>query len=210
MQHGDIWRGIDLLAKHHGLSTSGLAKLAGLDATAFNKSKRRPKNGRPRWPSTESISRILSAVGTDFEAFARLVSGRKATEIPLLTRSEVEMMTAPPLAQGSMIQDMQTFAPPRLSEFEQSFAVEIGEDDLAPTYAAGDRLIATLQTELAVGDRVIIKPQLHRALFGTLCAVSRDHVEIDTSSGQHMFDRAALEWTARILWISQHAHQASA
>ena len=63
MQHGDIWRGIDLLARNHGLSTSGLAKLAGLDATAFNKSQRLPKDGRPRWPSTESISRALDAVG---------------------------------------------------------------------------------------------------------------------------------------------------
>ncbi|MEL6861954.1 MAG: helix-turn-helix transcriptional regulator, partial [Pseudomonadota bacterium] len=53
MQHGDIWRGLDELAARSGLSTSGLARLAGLDATAFNKSKRQSKDGRLRWPTTE-------------------------------------------------------------------------------------------------------------------------------------------------------------
>ena len=62
MQHGDIWRGVDRLAHKHGMSPSRLAKLAGLDATAFNKSKRVSKTGRLRWPSTESLARALAAV----------------------------------------------------------------------------------------------------------------------------------------------------
>ncbi len=40
MQHKDIWRGLDQLAAHHGLSASGLARRAGLDPTSFNPSKR--------------------------------------------------------------------------------------------------------------------------------------------------------------------------
>lgn len=65
MLHNDIWRGLDLLAEQNGLSVSGLARRAGLDATAFNKSKRTAKDGRPRWPSTESISRALVAVNAE-------------------------------------------------------------------------------------------------------------------------------------------------
>ena len=75
MKHTDIWRGIDRLAAHHQLSASGLAKLAGLDATAFNPSKRKAKDGRPRWPSTESVARALDAVGAGFDDLAALIEG---------------------------------------------------------------------------------------------------------------------------------------
>ena len=58
--HDEIWSAIDRLAESKGLSASGLARLAGLDPTAFNRSKRISPNGKPRWPSTESLSRILA------------------------------------------------------------------------------------------------------------------------------------------------------
>lgn len=70
MQHKDIWRGLDQLAAHHGLSASGLAKRAGLDPTSFNLSKREGAGGRPRWPTTESLARVLGAVGAGFGDFA--------------------------------------------------------------------------------------------------------------------------------------------
>ena len=36
LTHGKIWTAIDALARRYGLTPSGLAKRAGLDATAFN------------------------------------------------------------------------------------------------------------------------------------------------------------------------------
>lgn len=48
-----IWAAIEKIADMRGLTPSGLAKLAGLDAPAFNKSKRVKRNG-VRWPSTET------------------------------------------------------------------------------------------------------------------------------------------------------------
>src|SRR4051812_30006467 len=69
LQHRAIWDGIDALARRQGISVSALAKLAGLDATAFNISKRVSKDGRERWPSTESLSKILDATGETFDAF---------------------------------------------------------------------------------------------------------------------------------------------
>ena len=78
MRHDDIWRAIDALAAEHGLSASGLARKAGLDPTAFNPSKRVGADGRARWPSTESVAKILTATGTSIEAFAALVTGMPA------------------------------------------------------------------------------------------------------------------------------------
>ena len=63
MRHDDIWRAIDALAAEHGLSASGLARKAGLDPTAFNPSKRIGADGRARWPSTESVAKVLAATG---------------------------------------------------------------------------------------------------------------------------------------------------
>ena len=61
MRHTDIWKAVDSLAAQHGLSASGLAKRAGLDPTAFNKSKRAGADGSPRWLSTESLMKALDA-----------------------------------------------------------------------------------------------------------------------------------------------------
>jgi phage repressor protein C with HTH and peptisase S24 domain len=52
LTHARVWSAIDALARRYGLSASGLAKRAGLDPTAFNKSKRVTGEGRPRWPTT--------------------------------------------------------------------------------------------------------------------------------------------------------------
>src|SRR5580658_6113741 len=78
MKHEDIWRALDTLAAENGLSASGLARRAGLDATTFNRSKRRMPDGRARWPSTESVAKVLEATGASLEAFTALVSGARA------------------------------------------------------------------------------------------------------------------------------------
>jgi phage repressor protein C with HTH and peptisase S24 domain len=75
LTHASVWRAIDCLAAKHGLSSSGLARRAGLDATAFNKSKRHSPNGQPRWPSTETIAKILAATG---EPLADFIACEKA------------------------------------------------------------------------------------------------------------------------------------
>jgi phage repressor protein C with HTH and peptisase S24 domain len=79
--HQSVWRAIDLIAQRRGLSTSALAKAAGLDGTAFNPSKREYQ-GRPRWPSTESVAKVLQATGTSWTQFARIVEAGDGKWIP--------------------------------------------------------------------------------------------------------------------------------
>ena len=71
--HTQIWQGLDRLAQSQGYSPSGLAKLAGLDPTSFNKSKRTSPEGKPRWPSTESLSKVLAATNSTMSDFVGLV-----------------------------------------------------------------------------------------------------------------------------------------
>jgi len=71
--HEALWRALDLMAEMHGLSPSALAIKAGLDPTALNPSKRVSSAGRKRWPSTETLSKLLAVVRMDLGTFAKLV-----------------------------------------------------------------------------------------------------------------------------------------
>ena len=79
MTNDQLWDAIINLAKWLHLSCSGLAKLAGLDATTFNKSKRWSKEGQPRWPSTNSISKILASTGASLEDFTKFIPSHDNT-----------------------------------------------------------------------------------------------------------------------------------
>ena len=70
MTNDQLWDAIINLAKWLHLSCSGLAKLAGLDATTFNKSKRINRFGEKRWPTTCSLAKVLNATGFTLAEFA--------------------------------------------------------------------------------------------------------------------------------------------
>lgn len=78
--HEELWSAIDMVAKRAQLTPSGLARRAGLDPTTFNKSKRFSADGRPRWPSTESLAKILEVTEIDVMTFAQLLGGEKYSE----------------------------------------------------------------------------------------------------------------------------------
>ena len=73
LTHSQIWSAIDALAKLRNISVSALARKSGLDPTSFNPSKRLTSEGRERWPSTESIAKILKATETSVADFMELV-----------------------------------------------------------------------------------------------------------------------------------------
>ena len=62
------------------MTPSGLAKRARLDPTTFNKSKRVTRDGKPRWPSTETLAKILQATGTTLAEFARSIDAIESIE----------------------------------------------------------------------------------------------------------------------------------
>lgn len=73
MTHEEIWHAIERFADDRKMSCSGLAKLSGLDATTFNRSKRFSKQGQERWPNVHSIAKILSATGANIGDFVKYV-----------------------------------------------------------------------------------------------------------------------------------------
>jgi DNA-binding phage protein len=71
--HDTLWHAIEEVARTRHWSISHLATRAGLDPTALSASKRLGPDGKPRWPSTHTISRILRATQLTLVDFAALV-----------------------------------------------------------------------------------------------------------------------------------------
>lgn len=74
--HDAIWAAIDEMADRMGLTRSGLAVAAGLDATTFNKC-RESLNGVPHWPSFKSLARVLNLANMTLTEFAKIVESKE-------------------------------------------------------------------------------------------------------------------------------------
>lgn len=94
LTHDDIWTAIERLAASNGYSPSGLAKRAGLDPTSFNKSKRVSPDGKPRWPSTESISKILTVTDSNMSDLIALIDDGGRQHFTSLSRKDMALDAA--------------------------------------------------------------------------------------------------------------------
>ena len=89
--HQNIWFALDRLANACGYSTSGLARKAGLDPTSFNQKQTGGPDGKPRWPSTESISGVLEATGSPLSDFISLLEKTKIFNLHILKSHFLDM-----------------------------------------------------------------------------------------------------------------------
>lgn len=216
--HDWIWHAIDTLAGRRGLSASGLARLAGLDPTAFNPSKRFTPEGRPRWPSTESIAKVLEATGTALDEFAMLemsadlpaakppAAGAEAPgdldAVPLL--GEVRDAAVDGLAPVVSLAAARRRANSRRAlSADGRFALSVADDSLEPAYSQGNTLIASVAERARCGDRVVVKPVGGLALPRLLMATTRARIELAPfrpGEGGLALERDAVDWIARIVW----------
>ena len=144
LTHNQIWTAIDRLAARAKLTPSGLAKKAGLDPTTFNKSKRITSEGRPRWPSTESVAKALAATGTKIDTFVNLITDGKVaiSNVPLIGFAEA--------GAGGYFDDggfpvgkgWEEIAFPSVTD-EHAYALEISGDSMKPAYRSGDVIIVS-------------------------------------------------------------------
>lgn len=161
--HEQIWRGIDLMAAHAQTSPSGLARRAGLDATTFNPSKRTSADGsKPRWPSTESLSKAMRAAGLDFAAFAALVSGRPETKG--LRTTDLAERTPPPRFGLDGLPRRTGDLPLPVFDPVRHVAVRVSGDRMAPVYRDGELLILDRTSDAVSGNRVLV--ELHSGEIG--------------------------------------------
>ncbi len=214
LSHAQIWSAIDRLADRNGVSVSGLARRAGLDPTAFNKSKRKSADGRLRWPSTESLSRILEAMDCSMDRFMTLteppLSGKGAKPgaglaVPLLGFAQA--------GDGGYFDDGGYPAGYGWDVIElpaagarHAYALKVQGDSMLPLYRDGDTLIVEPEAQVRTGDRVVVKTRQGEVLAKRLCRQTPQTVELQSLNPDHpdrTLDIGEIEWIARIAWASQ-------
>jgi phage repressor protein C with HTH and peptisase S24 domain len=209
LTHAQIWSALDQLAARCHMSASGLAKAAGLDPTSFNKSKRISGDNppRPRWPSTESVAKVLAATGTSFADFAQLaepaqLQGRSVPLIGLAQAGAEGFFDDAGFPAGHGWDEVDLPAIGR----EGVYALEISGDSMAPVYREGDRIIVAPDVEPRRGDRVVVKTRDGEVMAKELVRLTGKSVELRSLNPEHpprTLDRKDVSWIARVLWASQ-------
>lgn len=200
------------------MSPSGLARRAGLDPTSFNKSKRQSADGRERWPSTESIAKVLDATGSTIGQFMEFLrpEGSRAAEsldrsvpsnaIPLLGFAQAGAGGffddgGFPAGQGWDVVDF-----PAAGTKAGVYALEIQGDSMQPLYRDGDVLIVEPGAQVRRGDRVVVKTTEGEVMAKVLMRQSARGIDLHSLNPEHpnrSFDLSEVEWIARIIWASQ-------
>src|SRR3954471_7818305 len=208
LTHSDIWNAVDRLAEKSGLTASGLAKAAGLDPTTFNKSKRITPEGRPRWPSTESVAKSLQATNTTFDTFVSLVTNRGGAStqaIPLIGLAQAGSGGYFDDAGFPVGKGWDEIAFPAVND-EHAYALEISGDSMEPTYRDGDVIIVSPAAPVRRGDRVVVKSKNGEVMVKELKRQTAKQVELKSLNADHPERTLSLEevvWIARIVWASQ-------
>ena len=206
LTHPQIWRAIDALAARHSMSPSGLAKLAGLDPTTFNKSKRGTANGKLRWPSTESIAKVLTATGASLQDFVALMAGGSMRRmVPLIGMAQAGVKGYFDGAGFPAGSGWEEIAFPDLSG-EHCYALEITGDSMLPVYRDGDRIMVSPSGSLRRGDRVVVKSHNGEVMAKQLGRLTAQRIELKSFNpafDDRNFALSEIAFVHRIIWASQ-------
>lgn len=207
LTHSQIWAAIDTLASRHGMTASGLARKAGLDPTTFNRSKRQGPDGRLRWPSTESLAKILHATSATLDEFMGLLTSRPETarRIPLIGMAQA--------GDGGFFDDAgfpagagwDEIVFPHIAD-ENAYALEISGESMLPAYRDGDVVIVSPNSPVRRGDRVVMKTREGEVLAKELKRRTARTIELRSINPEHpdrAFDVKDVQWIARIVWAAQ-------
>jgi phage repressor protein C with HTH and peptisase S24 domain len=212
LSHSTIWDAIDAIAERHGFSASGLARVAGLDATAFNRSKRVSKDGRERWPSTESIAKVLEATGESFDQFLSGAGAYMQMAAPLM-RPSVPLLGLAQAGSGGFF-DSAGFpsgqgwdeVPLPSTGQDGDYALEVSGDSMLPLYRDGDIIIVSPTAQPRRGDRVVVRTREGEVLVKILHRQTAKTLELHSLNADHLprtIEVNDIEGIGRIIWASQ-------
>jgi phage repressor protein C with HTH and peptisase S24 domain len=210
LTHKDVWTGIERLAARHGLSASGLARKAGLDPTTFNKSKRMTGEGKARWPSTESLAKILAATSTSMAEFVALmqgsgagvVAGPRLRSIAWSGLAAESALDAAGFPQGPGWDEIEL----PLTDDPHAYAVELDRDVASPVFRAGDIVVVSPSSSIRRNDRVLVRQRAGGLELGLLARRTAQRVTLGDVLGRgedRVLPAAEIAWMARIVWLSQ-------
>lgn len=227
IEHMDIWTAIDRLAAAHGFSASGLARRAGLDPTSFNPSKRTAPGGKQRWPTTESIAKILSATNSNFSDFVALVergdfAPSSPAELSKMSQGKTPRRAVPMLGFSEAGADgyfddsgfpvgtgWDEIQIPTLQD-PNAYALAVSGNSMEPVYRAKDILVISPKEQVRRGDRVVLKTSKGEVMAKEVVKKTATRIDVKSlnpahtpAQGDRSFAMKDLDWIAKVVWVSQ-------
>lgn len=209
LSYNEIWTGIEKLAEFKGLSLSALAMKAGLDPTSFNKSKRIGADGRKRWPSTESMNKVLQATNTtvfEFMALAGQPCPAPKNMIPLMGLAKAGRDGYFDAQGGPILSDDWDAVEFPFALNQQVYALEVSGESMEPVYRDGNKLIVAPDAEIRKFDRVVVRTVKGEIMVKELIHKSACLLELKSLNPKCedvVLKMSEVSWVARVIWVSQ-------
>ena len=174
-------------------------------------------DGRARWPSTESLAKVLDATGATLDAFTALVTGARA--LPAGGRATPAAARRVPLigfaqAGGDGFFDdggypvgggWDEVSLPEIAD-PNAYALEISGDSMEPVFRDGDLVIVSPVAPIRHGDRVVARTAQGEVMAKQLARRSARRIDLRSLNPAHpdrSFELAEVTWLHRIVWASQ-------
>ena len=174
--------------------------------------------GKPRWPSTESLSKILAVTNVTMTDFMTLIEVDVLTITTTIPNSQMPSIpvigyaqagaagyfddAGYPQGQGWDAIDLPSLAPVD----DGAYALEVSGDSMEPLYRKGDVLVVSPSADVRRGDRVVVRTKDGQVMAKELMRKNESSVQLRSLNDAHKMLEFALndlQWMARILWVSQ-------
>ncbi|MBT4710456.1 MAG: helix-turn-helix transcriptional regulator [Alphaproteobacteria bacterium] len=183
--------------------------MAGLDATTFNSSKRVTADGKRRWPSTESISKVLAVTGTNLTEFISYTGEPGSTpgqcRLPIIRSGQIpgdEFFDGDGNPTGQQWDAAIVLDVSR----KNLFALEVGDQSMMPVFRRGSIVVASPSESVKRGDRVIVRTTAGKMLVRELIRQSAKKIEVRELGHQQTESEIPMDqvsWITRIMWAGQ-------
>ena len=207
MKFEKIWEVIDKFALTNGMSPSALAKSIGLDATTFNKSKRIRADGKQRWPSLESLNKILEVYNIELEDLYKYggepCHSTSAMSLPYIALSNLAAggkSSARKLDIASWRQVNLPYSPNNM------YAIDLDNSAYEPLYNFGATLVVAKDSEIRRGDRIVIITQNGETFIREFIRREEGSIKVCTPQDKEnlqYINLSDIRLLNRIIWASQ-------
>jgi hypothetical protein len=207
MKYDTVWNAVDNLAKSLGMSPSGLAKKSGLDATTFNKSKRKRPDGKNRWPSLDSLNKVFEFCNITFEEFYKYGETSEVSEnlnaIPYIK------LSALPMAKCCRNGEIDTSSWEMIcfpDGAKNLYAMEIDNNSCAPLYKFGTMIVLAKNSEIRRNDRVAVFKKDGGIVLAEFIRRKPQTLELQNLNAPEESFSESLDnilFLSRIVWASQ-------
>jgi hypothetical protein len=196
-----FWGVFDEIAKRNGIALSAMSVQTGLDKTSLLPSKRH-HNGEMRWPSTETLARVLNGMGMTERELAEILAGNAITTyttgVPATTMSRLISKKAFN-DNGERKLDAWEVVDLPIADSD-TWVVMV--DRHQPDIRDNAQVMVSDKSEIRPGDRVLVVSDAFTG-FGKLRRQTATTTVIqDTETGDdHILQTPEVQKLSRVLWV---------